>query len=41
MLERFVWGEQLELTPAGLRLQIRSSWGDGELRPASGAIQRQ
>lgn len=31
-LERFVWGEGLELTPAGLSLRIRSSWGDGELR---------
>lgn len=31
-LERFVWGEGLELTPAGLNLRIRSSWGDGELR---------
>ncbi len=31
-LERFVWGENLELSPAGLRLRIRSSWGDGELR---------
>ncbi|MCC6134553.1 MAG: UDP-N-acetylmuramoyl-L-alanyl-D-glutamate--2,6-diaminopimelate ligase [Candidatus Contendobacter sp.] len=30
-LERFVWGEQLELTTAGLRMQVRSSWGDGEL----------
>lgn len=31
-LERFVWGENPELTPSGLRLRIRSSWGDGELR---------
>lgn len=31
-LEGFVWGEELELTPAGLRLRIRSSWGDGELQ---------
>ena len=31
-LARFVWGEHLELSPAGLRLRIRSSWGDGELR---------
>ena len=31
-LERFVWGENLELSPAGLRLRVRSSWGDGELR---------
>ncbi len=31
-LERFVWGEHLELLPAGLRLHIRSTWGDGELR---------
>ena len=31
-LERFVWGEHLELSPAGLRLYIRSTWGDGELR---------
>ncbi len=30
-LERLVWGEQLELTPAGLRLRVRSTWGDGEL----------
>ncbi|MDG4554036.1 MAG: UDP-N-acetylmuramoyl-L-alanyl-D-glutamate--2,6-diaminopimelate ligase [Candidatus Competibacter sp.] len=30
--DRFVWGDELELTPAGLRLRIRSSWGDGELR---------
>lgn len=30
--ERFVWGERLELTVNGLRLQIRSSWGDGELQ---------
>ena len=29
---RFVWGENLELSPAGLRLRIRSSWGDGVLR---------
>ncbi len=29
--DRFVWGEDLALTPAGLRLRIRSSWGDGEL----------
>ena len=27
-----VWGEALELTPAGLRMRVRSSWGDGELR---------
>ncbi len=32
LLERFVWGKQLELTPTGLRLQIESSWGQGELR---------
>lgn len=31
-LEGFVWGEKLELTPAGLRLQVRSSWGDDELQ---------
>lgn len=31
-VERFVWGEKLVLTPAGLRMWIRSSWGDGELR---------
>jgi UDP-N-acetylmuramoyl-L-alanyl-D-glutamate--2,6-diaminopimelate ligase len=31
-LERFVWGENLELSPAGLRLRVRSSWGDGQLR---------
>ncbi len=30
-LERFVWGENLELSPTGLRLRVRSSWGDGEL----------
>ena len=30
-LERFVSGENLELSPAGLQLRIRSSWGDGEL----------
>ena len=30
--DRFVWGDELELTPAGLRLRIRSSWGDGELQ---------
>jgi UDP-N-acetylmuramoyl-L-alanyl-D-glutamate--2,6-diaminopimelate ligase len=30
-LERLVWGEQLEMTPAGLRMQVRSGWGDGEL----------
>ncbi len=30
--DRFVWGEGLVLTPAGLRLRIRSSWGDGELQ---------
>ena len=29
--DAFVWGERLELSPAGLRLQVRSSWGDGEL----------
>jgi UDP-N-acetylmuramoyl-L-alanyl-D-glutamate--2,6-diaminopimelate ligase len=29
--DAFVWGEPLELSPAGLRLQVRSSWGDGEL----------
>ncbi len=29
---RFVWGEKLELTPAGLQMAIRSSWGDGDLR---------
>ena len=31
-LERFVRGEHLELTRNGLRLQIASSWGQGELR---------
>ena len=31
-LEQFVWGEDLELSPAGLQLRIRSSWGDGVLR---------
>ncbi|MCB1770277.1 MAG: UDP-N-acetylmuramoyl-L-alanyl-D-glutamate--2,6-diaminopimelate ligase [Candidatus Competibacteraceae bacterium] len=31
-VERFVWGEHLELTANGLRLQIHSSWGDGELQ---------
>jgi UDP-N-acetylmuramoyl-L-alanyl-D-glutamate--2,6-diaminopimelate ligase len=31
-LELFVWGENLALSPAGLRLRIRSSWGNGELR---------
>lgn len=31
-LERFVWGERLELTASGLRVQIESSWGQGELR---------
>ncbi len=30
-LERFVWGERLELTPAGLRMQVHSTWGDGAL----------
>ena len=29
--EAFVWGEHLELSPAGLRMRVRSSWGDGEL----------
>lgn len=31
-LERFVWGEDAALAPDGLRLRVRSSWGDGELR---------
>ncbi len=31
-LERFVWGEELALTPAGLRMRIRSSWGEGDLQ---------
>jgi UDP-N-acetylmuramoyl-L-alanyl-D-glutamate--2,6-diaminopimelate ligase len=31
-LEQWVWGETLELSPTGLRLGIRSSWGDGELQ---------
>lgn len=30
-LQRFVWGEALALSRAGLRLRIRSSWGEGEL----------
>jgi UDP-N-acetylmuramoyl-L-alanyl-D-glutamate--2,6-diaminopimelate ligase len=30
-LARFVWGENLELTASGLRMEIRSSWGDGRL----------
>jgi UDP-N-acetylmuramoyl-L-alanyl-D-glutamate--2,6-diaminopimelate ligase len=30
ILRHFVWGERLELTPAGLCLGIRSSWGEGE-----------
>lgn len=29
---RWVWGEQLQLTPTGLQMQIRSSWGEGELQ---------
>ncbi len=29
--DAFVWGEHLELSPAGLRMRVRSSWGDGEL----------
>ena len=32
LLERFVWGEHLELTASGLRLHIESSWGQGELQ---------
>ena len=31
-MDRWVWGDELELTPAVLRLHIRSSWGDGELQ---------
>lgn len=31
-MEHWVRGETLELSPGGLRLGIRSSWGDGELR---------
>ena len=31
-LERWVWSETLDLSPTGLRLGIRSSWGDGELQ---------
>ncbi len=31
-LTRFVWGERLALTPAGLQMTIRSSWGDGDLQ---------
>lgn len=30
-LESWVWGQDLQLSPQGLQLQIRSSWGDGEL----------
>lgn len=30
-LERWVWGERLQLSPSGLRLAVRSSWGEGEL----------
>lgn len=30
-LKRFVWGEGLRLTSAGLRLRVRSSWGEGDL----------
>lgn len=30
--DRLVRGEKLELLPGGLRLTIRSSWGDGELQ---------
>ncbi|MCB1777394.1 MAG: UDP-N-acetylmuramoyl-L-alanyl-D-glutamate--2,6-diaminopimelate ligase [Candidatus Competibacteraceae bacterium] len=33
-VERFVWGEHLELTMKGLRLTIHSSWGDGALQAA-------
>jgi UDP-N-acetylmuramoyl-L-alanyl-D-glutamate--2,6-diaminopimelate ligase len=32
LMERFVWGEHLELTASGLRLHIESSWGQGELQ---------
>jgi UDP-N-acetylmuramoyl-L-alanyl-D-glutamate--2,6-diaminopimelate ligase len=32
LLERFVWGEHLELTASGLRLHIESSWGQSELQ---------
>ncbi len=31
-MDRFVRGETVELLPGGLRLAIRSSWGDGELQ---------
>ena len=31
-VRHFVGGEALKLTPAGLRLRVRSSWGDGELQ---------
>lgn len=30
--EQWIWGSHLELTMNGLRMQIRSSWGDGELQ---------
>lgn len=31
-LAHFVWGEVLVLTATGLRIRVRSSWGDGELQ---------
>lgn len=37
-LERFVWGEDLALSPAGLHLRVHSSWGDGE--PRAGLLGR-
>ncbi len=30
-LGRWVWGKNLNLSPAGLQLEVHSSWGDGEL----------
>jgi len=30
-LTRFVWGERLELSSSGMRLGVRSPWGEGEL----------
>lgn len=30
--ERWIWSEHLELTMNGVRMQIRSSWGNGELQ---------
>jgi len=31
-MARFVWGEELELTSSGLRMGVRSSWGNSQLR---------